>query len=102
MNSKTEKRRFARVSFNTDAEIYPVFPSYADDFPDLPLTGQARDISGGGIAFKAEQSLKVGSFLKLRFEMEKNQMVEAFGKVVWAEKAFCGISFDSMNGFPGQ
>lgn len=102
MNSKAEKRRFSRVSFKKEVEIYPVFPSNTEDFPDLPLTGQAQDISGGGIAFKSDQPLKVGSFLKLRFEMEKNHIIEAFGKIVWAKETFCGLSFDSMNGFSGQ
>lgn len=102
MTTKTEKRQFARISFKKDVEIFPVFPSYAEDFPDLPLSGQSQDISGGGIAFKAEKPLKVGSFLKLRFEMEKDQMVEAFGKIVWAKESFFGLSFYPSSGIPGH
>ena len=102
MKTSTEKRKFVRVSFMREVEIFPVFPSYAEDFPDLPLSGQAQDISGGGLAFKTDRPLKVGSFLKLRFEMEKNHLVEAFGKIVWSQEAHCGLSFYPMSGIPGQ
>lgn len=101
MISKTEKRQFTRIPFKKEVEIFPVFPSYTEDFPDLPLSGLSQDISGGGIAFKAEKPLKVGSFLKLRFEMEKNHMVEAFGKIVWAKESFFGLSFYPSSGIPG-
>jgi len=96
-----EKRKFERVSFKRDLEIFPVFPSYSEEFSDLPLSGHSQDISGGGIAFKANPVLKAGSFLKLRFELEKDQRVEAFGKIVWAKENFFGLSFYPSSGIPG-
>ena len=101
VGSTAEKRKFARVAFQKELEIFPVFPSYSEDFSDLPLTGRTQDISGGGIAFKAHPLLKAGSFLKLRFELEKDQRVEAFGKIVWAKGDFFGLSFYPSSGFPG-
>ncbi len=98
---KTEKRQFSRVPFHREVVIFPVFPSYSEDFPDPPLSGQARDISGGGIAFKSERPLKVGSFLKLRFEMEKSHLVETFGKIVWAGEDRYGFAFYPISGITG-
>lgn len=102
VGSAAEKRKFTRVAFQRELEIFPVFPSYSEDFSDLPLTGQSQDISGGGIAFKANPLLKIGSFLKLRFELEKDQRVEAFGKIVWAKDNFFGFSFYPSSGIPVQ
>jgi hypothetical protein len=102
MSPISEKRRFERVSFKREVEIFPVFPSYSEEFPDSPLSGLSKDIGGGGIAFKTDKSLRAGSFLKLRFELEKDQMVETFGKIVWAKGNLFGLSFDSMNAFPSQ
>src|SRR5579883_1045735 len=102
MSRIADKRRFARVSFKKELEIFPVFPSYSEDFPEASLSGLSQDISGGGIAFKAEKPFKIGSFLKLRFELEKDHIVEAFGKIVWTKENFFGLSFDPANGIPGH
>ena len=88
-----EKRQHHRMPFQKPVEIFPVFPSYSDDHEDGTMAGVSQDISGGGLCLKTQKPLKVGSYLKLRFDMSRDQMVEAFGKIVWVRDALCGFCF---------
>lgn len=96
MDPVAEKRRFARVPFEKEVEILSAFPPYPADFHAPAFSGRSHDISSGGIGFEAERPLKAGSFLKLRFELEKDHRVEAFGKIVWAKENLFGLSFYTM------
>ncbi len=93
MNRLVEKRQYDRMPFQKPIEIYPVFPSYLVDSDETVLSGLSQDISGGGLCLKTSKPLRVGSYLKLRFDMSRDQIVESFGKIVWAREAFCGFRF---------
>ena len=93
MNPDVEKRQYNRMPFQKPVEIYPVFPSYSVDSEETIFSGLSQDISGGGLCLKTSKPLQVGSYLKLRFDMSRDQIVEAFGKIVWAREALCGFRF---------
>ena len=95
MNPGAEKRQYQhrRMPFQKPVEIYAVFPSHFEDSEEGALSGLSQDISGGGLCLKTPQPLRVGSYLKLRFDMSRDQIVEAFGKIVWASGRLADSTF---------
>lgn len=60
-------------------------------------TGHTLNMSLGGLCLKADQSLNVGSMLRLEIILpEISRLIAAFGEVVWSNGTGGGLHFAAM------
>lgn len=91
-----EKREHLRVGFQKVVRVFPVLPSRSGNIYEVQKNSvwvQADNISEGGLLLGTEQFPKSSIILKLNFEVEKNVMVEVYGKIIWAEGGWSGVRF---------
>ncbi len=96
MENLEEKRHFDRFMFQKPIQVYPVLPSKSGNIyevQDKVIPAQSHNISEGGLKLETKKSFDVDSILKLSFEAEKDSNVEVYAKIIWAQKAHCGVRF---------
>lgn len=96
-------RQFKRFGFDKPVELYPVFPVYepqASDPAPVFLPGRLRDIGRGGVGLVTDIPFRVGSILKLHFELKRDHWIEVFGKIAWSQGETAGVQFFSLTGIP--
>ena len=96
MGRPAEKREFNRFEFQKSVKVYPVLPYKSGNILEVEtrsLKGKTHNISEGGLSLVTPKSFSENSIVKLNFQVEKNQSVEVYGKIMWSEKKQCGIRF---------
>ncbi len=91
-----ENREYSRVSFQKVVRVFPVLPSKSGNIYEVQKNStwvQADNISEGGLLLGTEQFSKSALILKLNFEVEKDVMVEVYGKIIWVEGGRSGVRF---------
>jgi c-di-GMP-binding flagellar brake protein YcgR len=78
----SEKRKFARLSIKVPIRWKIVTPDSETVDPKLDIT---RDISRGGICFKARNDIKAGTVLHLEIKLPNQKIINAQGRVVWSK-----------------
>ena len=96
MKQTIEKRQHPRFDFRETVKVFPVVPSKSGHIYEVQnksVEFEACDISEGGLGLKAGHEFDGEIVLKMNFEVEKNQPVVVFGKVVWSEEKHLGVRF---------
>ncbi len=96
MNELNEKRHFDRFKFQKPVRVFSVLPSKSGNIYEVQkncLELKASNISEGGLNLEVEKPLDSQYLLKMNFEVEKDQLVEVYGKVVWSRENHCGVRF---------
>src|SRR5580704_13023884 len=96
MNNSSEKRRFNRFDFQKSVQVYPVLPLKSGNIYEVQKNSievKASDISEGGLRLETSQGLDPKFLLKLNFEVQKDERIEVYAKIMWAEKTHCGVRF---------
>ncbi len=77
---------------------------YSCDVEELPRTGQAVDLGGGGMRLAADEDLAQGTYLLLRFRLPDNtQDILARGRIVLSffnaesKRYYHGIAFTQID-----
>jgi|SRR5581483_5372893 len=96
MNESSDKRKFSRYGFQKQVKVFPVLPSKSGNIYEVqknPLEVRSANISEGGVRLETDQALDPAFLLKLNFELEKDQLIEVYGQVIWSSKNQCGVRF---------
>lgn len=96
MENLPEKRRFERFIFQKPVRVYQVLPSKSGNIyevQDQVIPAQSHNISESGLKLETTKPFGVGSILKLSFEVEKDDNVEIYAKIIWVQKTHCGVHF---------
>lgn len=100
MTSTNEKRRHNRVEFQKRVRIFPVLPSKSGNIYEVQtesFEARASDVSEGGVGLEMSRSLNPDFLVKMNFEVQNNQPVEVYGKIVWSQSNRCGVRFMHMD-----
>jgi hypothetical protein len=91
-----EKRLFKRFRFNKILKASTVVPSKSGLIYEVqPQLFEifSRDMSECGLGIQNMNRLEKDAILKVSFEFERNNVVETFGKITWADRYQCGLNF---------
>ncbi len=96
MIKSSDKRRFNRFAFQKSIHVFPVLPSKSGNIYEVQKSSievKASDISEGGLRLEFHPGLDPKFLLKLNFEVEKDERIEVYGKIIWSEKNHLGVRF---------
>jgi len=90
------KRRSDRIDFKEMVQVYTIPPSAfrglgRSKAPPFLLKG--KNISKEGICLENLGPIVLNGVYQLDFQFFKNQTIHTFARVVWSEKASCGLKF---------
>jgi hypothetical protein len=90
-----EHRQYPRIDFVTEVVIQEMVESEGNSFviQETTVLGKALDISEGGMRMELSDTAALSQILKLNFYMEKNDLVEVYGKRVWQKGNIYGLEF---------
>ncbi|SRR5579871_1073963 len=100
MNAANEKRKFNRFEFQKPIRVFPVLPSKSGNIYEVQKESfevRASDVSEGGVGFETNRNMNPDWLLKMNFEVEANEPVEVYGKIVWSRSNRCGVRFMHMD-----
>ena len=92
---ENESRHYPRIDFVTEVVIQEMVESEGNAFviKETTVLGKALDISEGGMRMEISDTAALSQILKLNFYMEKNDLVEVYGKRVWQKGNIYGLEF---------
>ena len=96
MAAVSEKRRRERFEVKKPVRVFTVVPSKSGNIFEVDAKHQpgiAHNISESGLKLEVQRPFKSEAILKLNIELEKDQTIEVYAKIVWAKKTHCGVSF---------
>ena len=96
MKPVIEKRKHNRIEFQKSVQVFQVLPSKSGNIFEVQNNcdaAWANDISEGGLRLETSKFFDPSLLLKLNFEVEEDQSVEVYGKVIWAQDHHCGVRF---------
>src|SRR5579859_1332406 len=96
MSPTIEKRQHPRFDFQQPVKVYPVLPSKSGNIYEVqsrPVEFQAYNISEEGLALEADRDMDGEIILKMNFEVEKDQPLIVYGKIVWSQEKHLGVRF---------
>jgi hypothetical protein len=91
-----EKRAFKRFKFNKILKVSTVVPSKSGLIYEVhPQFFEifSHDMSEGGLRIQNMKRFEKDAILKVNVELDRNRVVETFGKVTWADRYQCGLNF---------
>jgi hypothetical protein len=91
-----EKRAFKRFKFNKILKVSTVVSSKSGLIYEVqPQLFEvfSHDMSEGGLRIQNMKRFEKDAIFKVNLEFERNNVVETFGKITWADRYQCGMNF---------
>lgn len=91
-----EKRRFHRAKFQETVTVHKVVESNSGNVFEVqgnPITVKAGDVSEGGIRLEIGEAEAPTKILKINFQIQKNQTIDVYTRLAWAQNGECGLQF---------
>ncbi len=95
-----EKREFDRLVFQKPVKVVLGMLSPKGRFrqdKNPPIDAWTNDINETGLQIETHRAFEPGSLLKMMLEIEENQPVELYGKIVWSHNNHSGVHFLMLN-----
>ena len=96
MKKMNDKRRHDRFEFQKRIHVFPVLPSKSGNIYEVQkdsFEAHSSNLSEGGLGLETAKPLNPDFLLKVNFELQSDQAMEVYGKVVWSRQNHCGIRF---------
>lgn len=99
----SNRRKHPRAKFRNQIHAYPVRESKSGNIFEVqkdPLAVKTIDLSEAGIRLEWGISKPLNPILKIKIEVNNNESVDAFSRLVWSSEKFTGYKFILLD--PGE